>query len=122
MEQKPKEHFLRTIQDVYNVIDDKNIDFFLEDFRMFAVDCVKAKLLNRLACEMSGEKEQPLTLEHFHWIEDGKHESHGTFISTDDDSIRFDVNKIIDKISNERDPSRKIPDSDIKYFKKRESK
>lgn len=96
-----KNHYLKTMQDVLEVVDQNNMEFFLEDFRLFITEVVKAKMVNKLAYELSGEKEIPLELENFHWIEDGKHDNHGTFITATDgkNSVTIDVNHISDKIA-----------------------
>lgn len=114
-----KNHFLKSIQDIYDVIDEENIEFFLEDFRMFAVDCVKAKMINKLACSMAEEKEVGLEIEHFHWIEDGKHDNHGCFITESDgkNSVTIDVNDTSDKISklvSEYQPKKDISDKELR--------
>jgi hypothetical protein len=74
-----------------------NIDFFLVDFKIFMIECVKAKMLNRIACQISGEEEIGLELRDFHWIEDGKHIDHGTIITSYDGSVKIDVNEVLNQ-------------------------
>lgn len=97
-EQKPKEHHFKTIQEIYDAVDENNIDFFLQDFKMFMIECVKAKMLNRIACQVAGEEETGLELTDFHWIEDGKHINHGAIISSFDGSVKVDLTELFDKI------------------------
>lgn len=83
MSNEIKTHHLKTIQDIYDVVDENNMDFFLEDFKMFLIECVKAKLFSKAALSVLGitqDETNGLTLEEFEWIEDGKHDNHGTIV------------------------------------------
>lgn len=95
-----KNHDLKTIQDIINVVDENNIEYFLEDFRMFLVDVVKTKLLVKAVSAQCDVDASGLVGDSFNWIEDGKHDNHGTFLTVSDekDSVTVDVNDITQKI------------------------
>jgi hypothetical protein len=64
-----KVHKLKTIEDITKVLTDKNIDNFLEDFRMW--------LSMRIEFTKLGISGDTLTFDNsqFRWIDDGKHEA-----------------------------------------------
>ena len=68
-----KEYKISTIQDILNVVNESNIDSFMNDFRMYIeTGWNMQKLFNSIAESESIPVEVAQLVSEFNWVDDGK--------------------------------------------------
>jgi len=69
---EPKEYKIETLQDIVNTVTVDNIDDYLADFRGFLLGYMSAKAISDMVYELSDKKPEPVPINSFKWIDDGK--------------------------------------------------